>query len=79
MLGWWQKVFNKRKASDYLEKFSLVVRTSTIRLMLDIATAKYWQISQLDVASAFLHGDLQEPVFMYQPEGFVDSNRPGFV
>ena len=73
------KGFQQEKGVDYLETFSPVVKTSTIRLMLTIVTAKDWPIRQLDVSSAFLHGDLQEPVFMHQPEGFVDPNRPHYV
>lgn len=64
---------------DYLETFSPVVRTATIRLLLNIAIAKEWPVKQLDVASAFLHGELQEPVFMYQPEGFEDTDKPDHV
>lgn len=64
---------------NYLETFSPVVRTATIRLLLNIATAKEWPVKQLDVASAFLHGELNEPVFMQQLEGFVDPNKPDYV
>lgn len=64
---------------DYLKTFSPVVRTATIRLMLNVATARDWPIKQLDVSSAFLHGELSEPVYMFQPDGFVDPNRPDHV
>lgn len=64
---------------DYLETFSPVVRTATIRVMLNVATARDWPIKQLDMSSAFLHGELSEPVYMFQPDGFVDPNRPDHV
>lgn len=73
------KGFEQEEGLDYLETFSPVVRTATIRLMLDIAVSKGWQVKQLDVSSAFLHGELKEPVYMYQPEGFEDPNRPNHV
>lgn len=64
---------------DYLETFSPVVRTATIRLVLKVATARNWPLKQLDVSNAFLHRDLQEPVYMFQPSGFVDSSKPDHV
>lgn len=64
---------------DYLEIFSLVVQTSTIRLVLDIVVAKDWSIKQLDISNAFLLGELQELVFMFQPAGFIDHQRPNHV
>lgn len=73
------KGFRQEEGVDFLETFSLVVRTATIRLMLHIAVSKGWSIKQLDVSSAFLHGELDEPVFMTQPEGFVDPQRPNHV
>ena len=73
------KGFEQEEGLDYLETFSPVVRTTTIQLVLDVVTAKHWPIRQLDVSSAFLHGELNEPVFMYQPPGFDDPERPNHV
>lgn len=73
------KGFEQEEWLDYLETFSPVVRTATIRMILDVATAKEWPIKQLDVSNAFLHRELKEPVFMYQPAGFEDKEKPNHV
>ena len=64
---------------DYVETYSRVVRTATIRSVLHIATVKGWSIKQLDVENAFLHGDLKETVYMKQPPGFIDPERPNHL
>ncbi|KAJ9536153.1 hypothetical protein OSB04_un000671 [Centaurea solstitialis] len=56
-----------------------VVKPATIRTVLSLAVSKSWPIHQLDVKNAFLHGDLQETVYMHQPPGFVDRNAPNHV
>lgn len=38
-----------------------------------------WPIRQLDASKAFLHETLEESVFMEQPQGFFDRNKPDFV
>ncbi|XP_071713106.1 uncharacterized mitochondrial protein AtMg00810-like [Rutidosis leptorrhynchoides] len=64
---------------DYHENFSLVVKSATIRTVLIIATSKSWPIHQLNVKNAFLHGNLKETVYMYQPVGFRDPSQPNHV
>ena len=71
--------FTQEPSFDFGETFSPVVRHTTVRLVLSIAAMNQWKLRQLDVKNAFLHGDLEEEVFMKQPPGFEDSTHPQFV
>ena len=51
--------------------FAPVARHDTIRLAISLVAQNSWSIFQLDVKSAFLHGELQEEVFVDQPPGYV--------
>ncbi|XP_074298468.1 uncharacterized protein LOC141629349 [Silene latifolia] len=64
---------------DCDETFIRRVKPTTIRTVLSIAVLKSWPIHQLDVKNAFLHGNLNETVYMHQPPGFVDKNAPHHV
>ncbi|GJV21596.1 zinc finger, CCHC-type containing protein [Tanacetum coccineum] len=64
---------------DFEEVFAPVARMETIRLLLAIAANNKWQVHHLDVKSAFLHGDLQEEVYVTQPEGFIKRKDNGKV
>lgn len=59
--------------------FSLVVKPATIRLILSIAISRGWYLRQLDVQNVFLHGVLEEDVFMKQPPGYEGAERPCYV
>ncbi|KAI3751228.1 hypothetical protein L2E82_22276 [Cichorium intybus] len=65
-------IFAHKERSD-------VVKPATIRTVLSLALSKSWSIHQLDVKNAFLHGDLDETVYMHQPLGFRDKSRPDHV
>lgn len=56
-----------------------MIKSTTIRLVLDVAVSKSWPIQQLDVNNAFLQGTLDGEVYMEQPPGFIDSNHPTHV
>ncbi|CAL2280003.1 unnamed protein product [Prunus armeniaca] len=71
--------FSQEAGFDYDETFSPVVRHTTVRLILSLAAINGWSLRQLDVKNAFLHGDLDEEVYMKQPQGFEDSSHPDYV
>jgi hypothetical protein len=47
---------------------------NSIRLVLALATSHKWEVHQMDVKSAFLHGDLKEEIYMEQPPGYVQND-----
>jgi hypothetical protein len=59
--------------------FSPVVKHSSIRALLGIVAMHDLELEQLDVKTAFLHGDLEEEIYMDHPEGFIEHGKESFV
>ena len=64
---------------DYTETFSPVVTFTSIRTLLALVAAMDLELEQMDVVTAFLNGNLDEVIFMEQPQGFKDPKFPDHV
>ena len=73
------KGFQQTPGIDFFETFSPVIKASTVRIIFTLAISRGWYIQQIDVNNAFLNGDLEEDVYISQPEGFVDARKPHHV
>ncbi|GJU80744.1 zinc finger, CCHC-type containing protein [Tanacetum coccineum] len=63
--------FKKKSGIDYFDTYALVARISTIRLLIAMALIYSLIIHQIDVKTAFLNSELNEEVYMKQPQGFI--------
>ncbi|CAJ2645710.1 unnamed protein product [Trifolium pratense] len=73
------KGFQQKEGIDYNEIFAPVVKHNTIRSVLSIVASEDLYLEQLDVKTAFLHGDLVEEIYMHQPEGFLEEGKENMV
>ena len=72
------KGYSQCPGFDYLETFAPTVRVAAIRTILAIAAIEDLELRSIDISHAFLNGDLEEDIYMEQPEGF-EVGGPGHV
>ncbi|KAL6191957.1 hypothetical protein ACLB2K_038346 [Fragaria x ananassa] len=73
------KGFGQKEGVYFDEIFSPVVKMTSIRVILGIAASMDLEVEQLDVKTAFLHGDLEDEIYMEQPEGFEVEGKEHMV
>ncbi|GJU08776.1 retrovirus-related pol polyprotein from transposon TNT 1-94 [Tanacetum coccineum] len=71
--------YNQQESIDYDERYAPVARLESIRILLAIACANDFKLYQMDVKSAFLNGFINEEVYVAQPLGFIDFQKPNYV
>ncbi|KAI3735800.1 hypothetical protein L6452_15315 [Arctium lappa] len=73
------KGYRQEEELDYNETYAPVARLEAIRMFLAYVAHKNFTVFQMDVKTAFLNGILKEEVYVSQPEGFVNQEKPDHV
>jgi hypothetical protein len=73
------KGYSQMPGIDYTDIYSPVVKHTSIRALLGLVASNDYELEQLDVTTAFLNGELEEEIFMQQPEGFVVLGKEDYV
>ena len=69
------KGYQQKEGLDYFDTYSPVTRITSIRMLIAIAALHNLDIHQIDVKTAFLNADLNEEIYMEQPEGFIVKGK----
>jgi hypothetical protein len=64
---------------DCEETLSPIVRYTSIRKIISLATSMGWRLHQMDVKTTFLNGDIEEEVYIEQPDGFMIHEKESHV
>ena len=73
------KGFLQRYGVDYEETYAPVARYPSVRAIVALAAHHDWELHQMDVRSAYLHGELEEDIYMQQPEGYAVAGKEQLV
>jgi hypothetical protein len=71
--------FSQKEGIDYNEIFAPVARYSSIRIIISLAAVFGWKLHQMDVKTAFLNDEVEQEVYIKQPEGFVIHDKRSHV
>ncbi|KAK9089019.1 hypothetical protein Scep_028101 [Stephania cephalantha] len=71
--------YNQKDGIDYKETFSPVSKKDSLRIIMALVAHYNLELHQMDVKTAFLNGDLEEEVYMDQPEGFLTTGKENLV
>ena len=73
------KGFAQKPHLDYTETFAPVVKFASLRTIIAVAAMEDLELDSMDISSAFLNGDLEEEIYMSQPEGFAVPGKEHLV
>lgn len=65
------KGYSQQPGIDYNETFAPVAQLDTIRTLIAVAAQRGWLLHQLDAKVAFFNGELEEDIYVEQPQGFI--------
>ncbi|MCO5593431.1 hypothetical protein L7F22_047445 [Adiantum nelumboides] len=71
--------FSQKPSLDYSETFSLVLSMTSFRVIVALAAHYQFHLHQVNIKTAFLHGDLDEELYLQQPPHYEDSTSPHYV
>eukprot|EP00252_Welwitschia_mirabilis_P023365 TRINITY_DN6582_c0_g1_i12.p1 TRINITY_DN6582_c0_g1~~TRINITY_DN6582_c0_g1_i12.p1 ORF type:complete len:148 (-),score=33.39 TRINITY_DN6582_c0_g1_i12:379-822(-) len=69
------KGYSQKPGIDFTEIFSPIVKHTSIRILFGMVACLDLELEQLDIKTTFLHGDLEEEIYMHVPEGLEVENR----
>lgn len=67
--------FSQKFGTDYDEVFAPVAKQITFKILLAVASVEKMKVKHFDVKTAFLYGELEEPIYMKQPQGFIVEGK----
>ena len=74
-----EKGYSEVEGIDFGDIFSIVENLTSIRFLFSLGTTFDLEVEQMDVKTTFLHGDLDEEIYMKQPEGFIVKGKKELV